>query len=639
MEFLRKWALPVVAVVLVFHFVLSLTVSSQESMTFDEKAHIPSSYSYVRYGDMRLNPEHPPLLKDLAGLFLLPLNLTFPLESPEWQNGINEQWVVGDMFVNCLRPELTCNDSDTILFFSRIPITLVAVLLGVFLFFWTKELGGTLAGVFAVILYAFDPNVIAHNHYVTTDLGSAAFIFFAFYFFVRFLRSPNKSTIFLAGLFLGLAELAKFSAVLLFPLFGLFAFVFALTRKQPETDTRKRWRFKIAMLFRYLLGYTGSVMVCFLLIWIVYAANTYAMPGEKLVALADFFLHQSNPFAQAAHAVVVNLSHSPVLKPMSEYFLGVFMVFTRVAAGNVHYFLGTVTDAASPWYFPVVFFLKETLPFLFLLLVSTFSGLYHMLRFVLEKKGQSLSAMISRSFQVYTAQYLSVFFILFYSYISITGNLNIGFRHLFPILPFLYMLLGKWLADFYKGFKNNPTTQHTMNILIGCFLITVVAIPLLSYPSYLSYFNALAGGHSKGYLYVTDSNYDWGQDLKHLKNFVDQYNSCAESKSPSACLHSQLGLDYLAAKSLPNGTIDKIRVDYFGGGSPSYYLGQAFTSWWGGREPEAGWYAISSFFYQESLYKKLEPGERNYEWLTHFTPLTRAGDSFFIYYIPEEALK
>ena len=39
----------------------------QDSLTFDELAHIPAGYSYLTEKDYRLNPEHPPLAKDLAG--------------------------------------------------------------------------------------------------------------------------------------------------------------------------------------------------------------------------------------------------------------------------------------------------------------------------------------------------------------------------------------------------------------------------------------------------------------------------------------------------------------------------------------------------------------------------------------------
>ncbi len=85
--------------------------------------------------------------------------------------------------------------------------------------------------------------------------------------------------------------------------------------------------------------------------------------------------------------------------------------------------------------------------------------------------------------------------------------------------------------------------------------------------------------------------------------------------------------------------IDKIRVDYFGGSNPAYYLGDAFIPWWESRAPEVGWYAISTFFYQESLYKDRAPGSQSYAWLINKKPLARAGDSFLIYYITEDDIR
>jgi len=635
MEFIKKRATLIVIAILSFHFILSLIVSSQESMTYDEKAHIPAAYSYVRYGDMRLNPEHPPLLKDLSGLFLLPLGLEFPLESKEWLEGYNEQWAVGDMFINCNRPELACNDADTILFFSRLPITILAVVLGLFLFFWTKELGGTLAGVFAVTLYAFDPNIIAHNHYVTTDIGSAAFIFFAFYFFVRFLKSPSGKNILLAGLFLGFAQLVKFSAVLLFPVFGLFVILYALARTR-RTEGSALLSSLFRSLFSYSLRFTLVVIVCFVSVWCLYAVNISGMPTEKIVAHADLFLSQPNAPARLARDAIVTLTESPLTRPFAEYFVGVAKVFSRVAAGNVHYYLGEVKVEASLSYFPVVFLLKETLPFLFVLLATTGYGLYRIVRrFQRDMGGKGLVRFLTHSFESHITSYLCVFFILFYSYISITGNLTIGFRHLFPILPFLYLLVGKTLADFYRRHEGERVTQNLVAIFIGILFLSVIAIPLLTYPSYLSYFNAVGGGHKEGYRYVTDSNYDWGQDLKHLKRFVERVNACKQSGVSTKEKELEALCD---ATTLP--PIDQIRVDYFGGSNPGYYLGQErFISWWAKRTPEAGWYAISSFFYQESLYKTPVPGERSYEWLASTPPLARAGDSFFIYYFSQKDIE
>lgn len=630
MDFLKRAALPLLALMALIFLAVNLSVSRQESTIMDEQAHIPAGYSYVKYGDMRLNPEHPPLLKDLAGLFLLPFDLDFPVNTPEWQTGQNEQWSLGRMFINCEDPGTgVCNNADTVTFWSRIPITLIAIVLGFFIFFWTRELAGAVAGLFASLLYFFDPNIIAHSHYVTTDLGIAAFIFFASYFFVKFLERPSWKNVAIAGIFLGLAQLAKFSGVLLFPIFGLFAFLYgiSLSGEGEEHPWKKRWLNALALVFKYGV----SVALCFVLIWVLYFFNTMHMPGEKLdiIATAVFPDHGLGPFAK--HFVIAT-SHSPVLKPLSEYFLGVFMVFARVAGGNTDYFLGHVSNHATPSYFPIVFLLKETLPMLFLMLLTCLYTFYRIGKTATGETMRNGWEVIRIALHSHIAQWLMAFFVLFYAYVSITGNLNIGFRHLFPILPFLYVLVAKTLFDILKRSESAVTTR-ILKIFFGLASFVVVSIPLLSYPSYLSYFNAIAGGHKNGYLYVTDSNYDWGQDLKRVRDFVESYNACVGTKfAGSDCEH-------LTLKPAPTDKpIDKIRVDYFGGSSPQYYLGNKFVPWHGELAPEPGWYAISVGFLQESIYKDKNPGDASYEWLKAYDayhPLARAGDSIFIYYIPE----
>ncbi len=600
MDNLKKHAWFFVTIMLGAFFLLSLSLARQESATYDERAHIPAAYTYVDRSDMRLNPEHPPLLKDLAGAPLLFLGLSFPYNHPDWEkSGINGQWSLGTAFLYG-----SGNDADSIIFWSRLPIILVAVLLGFLIYRFTKELAGTVAGLFALLLYVADPNVIAHSHYVTTDIGIAASIFASFYFFVRFLRNPNWKNVLLSGIFLGIAELTKFSAVLLFPIFGLFAVLYAITRPaQQGSNFGKR----LLTVLAYVGRYTGSVAVAFMLIYVVYAANTVTMPGEKLVAVADIKLGQQNAYAQFAHALVETTSHSAVLKPLSAYFLGVGMVFERVGGGNVYYFLGTVGSDATPWYFPIIFFLKETPLLLGLLLMTTCYTLFRIGKAFSKTSIRSLAGFIAHSFQSHITQYLMGFFIVFYAYISITGNLNIGFRHLFPILPFLFVLISKTVFDFIR--RQDFHGERTSRIMLGIAALSVAAVPILSYPSYLSYFNGIAGGTKNGYMVATDSNYDWGQDMKRLRDFVDR-----------------------------NG-IEKIRVDYFGGAEPAYYLGDRYVPWYDQRAPEPGWYAISALFYQESLYRKNPDGKPTYGWLSAYAPVARAGDSIFIYHIPEEPME
>lgn len=603
---MKKHSYLIVILVLAIFFAVSLIVSSQESTIMDEQAHIPAAYTYMRYQDMRLNPEHPPLLKDLAGLPLLFLNITFPTDDPSWTEGVNEQWDLGNKFIHS-------NNANAIVFWSRFPIILLAVLLGFFIFKWSKEVSGTAAGLFALVLYAADPNILGHNHYVTTDLGIAAFVFFSFYYFIRFLKNPTWKNVALAGVALGLAQLAKFSGVLLFPLFTLLVVIFAFIKRRPGyVNDKNDKRYRLSAVWEYAGKYIVIIIICFAAIWVLYFFNTYRMPPEKL------FDNTTKVFSDegmggVAKSVVFALNASPILRPLAEYFLGVFMVFVRIEGGNTYFFFGNVSNHASKAYFPAVFMLKETLPFLFLIFFSSGYALFKLTKTLAGKQKERLK-FIWKEAKIYLeggVVYYSMFaFIAMYGYLSITGNLNIGFRHLFPILPFAYVLVAKKVFDLIKNAKHEHT-RKILGTIVVVFLVWIIAEPIVNYPNYLSYFNEFVGGPKNGYKYITDSNVDWGQDAKRLSVWVNEYN-----------------------QKNPQNAIDKIRVDYFGGADPKYYLGGKYMHWTSAYDLEPGWYAISAGFLQESIYKQKAPGEKGYEDLINYPLVKRVGDSIFVYYVP-----
>ena len=65
----KKWTVPlIVFVLLLIMFITMFTVARGDAGTTDEVAHIPAGYSYDKVQDYRLNPEHPPLAKAIAGL-------------------------------------------------------------------------------------------------------------------------------------------------------------------------------------------------------------------------------------------------------------------------------------------------------------------------------------------------------------------------------------------------------------------------------------------------------------------------------------------------------------------------------------------------------------------------------------------
>ena len=82
---LRTAPWPLVGVLLLTLFVQIVLGGRLLSATFDETAHLPAGYAYLKTGDLRLNPQHPPLIKMLAAVPLLALGPEMDLDDPAWQ--------------------------------------------------------------------------------------------------------------------------------------------------------------------------------------------------------------------------------------------------------------------------------------------------------------------------------------------------------------------------------------------------------------------------------------------------------------------------------------------------------------------------------------------------------------------------
>jgi len=219
-----------IALLVVMFFTAVFSIKD-DSATMDELAHIPAGYSYLSQRDFRLNPEHPPLVKDLAAIPLLGLNLNFPKNHPSWTEGVNQQWWLGNEFLYHSE-----NNADQIIFLARLPMILLLIFLGWFLFFWAKQLGGNKVGLMVLTLFSFSPTFLAHGRVVTTDVGATLGIVLATYFWLKFLKEPTKKNIFLAGITLGLALVLKFSTILLVPFLGIITIIYALISLRPKLE-------------------------------------------------------------------------------------------------------------------------------------------------------------------------------------------------------------------------------------------------------------------------------------------------------------------------------------------------------------------------------------------------------------------
>ncbi|PIP27693.1 MAG: hypothetical protein COX30_00525 [Candidatus Moranbacteria bacterium CG23_combo_of_CG06-09_8_20_14_all_39_10] len=597
-KFLEKKYKIIILVILIFIAVVSILNAKNDSLIYDEDSHIPAGYSYLTQHDMRLNPEHPPLLKDLIALPLLFINPKFDTTQNFWttDNADDSQWNAGKSFLFG-----SGNDPDQIIFWSRLPLILLSLIFGLFIFKWTREMAGITAGLFALTLYAFDPNILGHNHFVTTDLGIAAFIVFAFYYFLKFIKEPTRKNILLAGLFLGLVQLVKFSSVLTFPVFGLLIIIYPLVKLSHD---KSKWKILGEYIWKGAMVFIISTVV----VYVGYYLNTYNQPQTKLPEILDHYMKPGDTRALTIYTrkVILGINQYPALTPLADYVFGVARVFQRVGGGNVTYFLGEVSTKGFLSYFPIIFIIKEPLPTLFFLLFSLWIGLFGIAKSIItetKKIGRNLAHYLRTS----VTEFAMLVFIFIYAVTSITGRLNIGVRHLFPIFPFMYILIAVGIFRFIKTRHNH--SKHIFYWAVSLLTAILIASTIFAYPYYTSYFNQLAGGSTQGYRLATDSNADWGQDLKRLQIFLTE--------------HSE---------------IDKIKIDYFGMADLDYYINGQYEKWWVSKRPiEPGWYAISALFLQEGIYKQDIPDNQSYRWLLNKKPTYQVGTSIFIYHItPQE---
>jgi len=583
----------IAAGLLVFVFIIAFLSIRDDSLTSDELVHLPAGYSYLTQKDMRLNPEHPPLIKDLAAIPLLFIrDIKFPFEIKAWQENVNDQWEFGSYFLY-----RTGNPVEKMIFWGRIPMILILVLLGFYIFLWAKELFGNKASLLTLFLFSFSPTFLAHGRLVTTDVGAAAGVFIATYYFIKFLKDSSRKNLIIAGIVLGLAQLAKFSVILLLPFFGILIIVWAITKSSGFKEFLKNSG-------RYFVSCLLIGLIALSLIWVVYQYHAWNYPPEKQAQDTKSILASDNEFLSN---LTIWMADKPVLRPFAQYSLGLIMAIQRTSGGDITYFLGKVSSAGWKTYFPIVYIIKEPLAFHILLVISLLYVAWLIKKPFWKKPIQRTRIWLISHFP----EFSMLVFIAIYWLTSITSNLNIGVRHLLPVFPFTVLLVSRTITLWLKP----PYLKAKKAFL--CLLLLWQAFNVISiYPHFLAYFNEIVGGPDQGYIYLVDSNLDWGQDLKRLSQWVDKKG------------------------------IDKIYVDYSGGydtryySAEKYYLKEKHAPWWGirspGELPKGSYLAVSVFFLQRG---RGEPAPGfdlpigYYRWLDKYKPIAKIGNSIFVYYI------
>jgi hypothetical protein len=448
-----------------------------ESLTFDEGDHIFAGFMSLKHHDFGLNPEHPPLVKMIAAIPLLRMNL----QEPRLQNRHfkTEAYLSGRDFI-------FQNDHEQVIFRARMGASLFALLVALLAFLIAQEMFGTGAGFLALLLIVFEPNFLAHGALVTTDTGAAAALLASIYAFYRYVKSPSWSRVVVLGLAAGLFFIVKHSAVLLPPMLILLAFTELLRHRQNGGET---WLHQAARLASVLVI---AGIIALGVVWACYGFRYAARPeGTRMNPPLESTLGNLHP---AEAKAVTMMAHWKVLPESWLYGLA---DVRSVANTWPSYIFGKIYGHGVWFYFPLAFVIKATLTTLVLLLLIVYAVATGKLRGWREILFLSLPPAL-------------------YFCVSMTSNLNIGVRHILLVFIFVLVLAS---GAAWSLIRNDRRWVWPIAILV---LFHVVS-SLRAFPtSYIPYANELWGGPANIHKYLTDSTTDWGQQLKAVKRYVDQ---------------------------------------------------------------------------------------------------------------------
>ena len=476
MNRLKMPAWSLAAGLIILQMILVAIIVHGESLTFDEGNHIFAGYMMWHTGDYGLNPEHPPLVKLVATLPLLLEKL--------WVPPLQQRMFKGEAYLDG-RDFMERNDGpgQRLLFRMRLAAGVFAVGLSVMVFLMGSELFGKSAGLLALLLVVFEPNVLANSDLVTTDVGVACFFLATIYCFYRYARQPSVIRLLLTGLAAGLALASKHSGILLAPMLLGLALV-EIGCVEPE-----RRKQMAGTLFG---GLAAIVLIAVVVLWAFYGFRYAARPAG--LVMNPTLSQYAAPLTGVNSWVIGHLANWRLLP--ESYLMGLTDIH-YAAQQYAIFLLGHDYPHGVWWYFPVALSIKTTLGLI---------GLVVLAGIALDSRRLRQRRELAYLF-VPGAIYLAA---------AIASGMNIGTRHVLFLYPLAALLAAAGLI---------ALAQHSrLWLCIGGGLVAFHVLSALAvFPAEMAYGNEAWGGTANTHKYLSDSSVDWSQQLPYVKQWVDAH--------------------------------------------------------------------------------------------------------------------
>ena len=543
-----------------------------ESPGIDELPHSAAGLSYWQKLDMRMNEEHPPLSKLLAGLSLALRGTHADYSHISWTfsgaklfNQYLGEWAFGYWMVT------KWNDPPATIWWARFPMLLLTLALGYLLYVLGSRLGGKWGGLLCVACYATTPAFLAFGPLVITDVVITFFWILTVWLMPRLWRSPGRKDLVLFGLAFAGALLSKFSSGLLLFVFAGIAVSMRL-RALPEQPTekleRRKWR------RRAWWNFAKGTAWALLFVYMVYLIFSWHQPTDSFSIIPHF---PASPLLRR------------LLMPPWIYLRGL-AGFALSALSRPTYLLGHSYEHGVWFYFPVIFALKSQLSFLLLLLLGIGTAVF------------AKRAKINASVEPLTPTRVSFEWrclwisLVVYVLVCMLNRLDISVRHFLLAIALIILLLAP-LPRILQSLRARYPRAALAGVVLTVVLATISFVSVFrSYPYYFPYINSLAMG-KPGYLMVNDSNLDWDHAFPQVEEFARQRS------------------------------LSTVLFDTYGFTGPDAFAPHARA--WNCQTPDAAdagqWVVVSGNNMADA---------RNCVWLTAYEHLPLAGGSVYAFHLP-----
>jgi len=516
-----------VVILLVVYWLMAYQGLRATTLTADEGFHLVSGYAYWTEQDFRYQSENGNLPQRMGAVPLLFFKEK-PLlpETPARVNGNHFDLATQFLWQSGNHPE-------ALLLAGRVFMLSVAGLgLCLAVYLCARRRWGPLGGLLSLTLACFSPDLLAHGGLITSDVSFALCMLLSLVCVWDMLHRVHWGRVLLTGLVLGLTAVAKFSA----PLVGVMALLMwaaVLVRKPEMTLALGRRVHPLtsrgkAFLWQ-ALAFALAGFVAWIVLWGFYDFRFSGAPAGS--AHVEYSNKKNDLLLQCLAAKKPELVQSlrtqadvdsalkniggllGVLQTVEQWrllpeaYLHGFLHTYAFSQQRSAFLLGERSNTGWRSYFLVTFGIKTPLALFALIAAALVVGVAR----VRAAPGPRLRAW---GLALYP---LTPYFagILVYGGMAVLTNLNIGHRHILPIYPLIYILLGGvstlWIRKGWWG-----------KALLSALLLWYALSPLGVRPHFLAYFNPLLGGPAQGYRALIDSSLDWGQDVPAVVKTVEK---------------------------------------------------------------------------------------------------------------------